>query len=294
MIVIKISGGIGNQLFQYAVARNLSIKHGVPFLLDLEWFERFPVRQYKLKNFNIEEHIGTKKEIWPLKKHGRRAGWRHCIQNFLYANDSLYKKEKFFHFDPAILEIKDNAYLDGNWQSEKYFYENRDTIRKDFTLKTTPSSYFIEVKKKIEQNKTSNETAVSLHIRRGDYASDPKVLASIGLCSIEYYQEAAKIIASKVSHPVFYIFSDDIEWVKNNLKLSFPTQYISHPEKDKDYEELFLMASCSHHIMANSSFSWWGAWLNPNNDKIIIAPKQWFKDTTRDTKDLLPEGWLRI
>jgi hypothetical protein len=177
------------------------------------------------------------------------------------------------------------VYLAGCWQSERYFKDIEDVIRREFTVKIKPDANNERTTALI-----NSVNAVSLHIRRDDYVTNQRH----GTCALAYYQQAVEIISRKVSSPYFFVFCDDILWAKENLKLKYPTVFISHNDAAKDFEDLRLMTQCSHHITANSTFSWWGAWLNKKYDKIVIAPGKWFNDEGINTKDLIPEGWIRI
>lgn len=287
MIIIKLIGGLGNQMFQYALGRKLSLVNKYPFKMDISWyvneeFGRDIKREYSLKHFNVVEDFAMEDE---LKKFAYK-------KKFLYKLIQKFKKEVLgisnISFVSKILKTRDNSYLDGFWQSEKYFADIKDVLLKDFSLKDGLSDMAEEIEK---QEAGSN--SVSLHVRRGDYVSDKKVSDSIGICSPDHYREAIKIIKGKVPSPTFFIYSDDIGWVKDNLKIDAPTVYVSRPEL-KDYEELVLMSKCKHNIIANSSFSWWGAWLNQNPEKVVIAPKQWFKNPNINTKDVIPDSWMKI
>lgn len=136
--------------------------------------------------------------------------------------------------------------------------------------------------------------AVSLHVRRGDYVSNLTINQFHGTCSLEYYNQAIAQIAKKVETPHFFVFSDDPEWVKSNLKIDYSITIVDHNNADKNYEDIRLMSLCKHHIIANSSFSWWGAWLCRNPNKIVIAPLKWFNDKSINTTDLIPDGWIKI
>jgi hypothetical protein len=176
--------------------------------------------------------------------------------------------------------------IDGYWQTENYLIDIKDTILNDFQLKLPLRNELKEIALKI-----SDSNSVSIHIRRGDYAQDKKTNAHHGTCSLEYYQEAIKLITEKIQNPIFYIFSDDIEWVKENLKINYPKY---HVEGNKGFEDMELMKNCKHNIIANSSFSWWAAWLNTNKEKIIIAPKNWLNNPKFDTSDVVPNSWIKI
>ncbi len=180
-------------------------------------------------------------------------------------------------------------YLQGYWQSEKYFKDIEKIIRDDFTFSEEPDY----------QNKQMADTikcceAVSLHVRRGDYVSNPVTTEYHGICSEDYYRRAVREVERYCKNPQFFVFSDDPSWAKENLETGYPTTIIDFNGSEKDYEDLRLMSLCQHHIIANSSFSWWGAWLSWNPQKIVIAPKKWFNRPEINTQDLIPESWIRI
>ena len=139
----------------------------------------------------------------------------------------------------------------------------------------------------------SQTNSVSLHIRRGDYVSNQKTNQTHGTCDLDYYQRCITEIEKEVENPYFFVFSDEIEWVKENLKINHPAEYVDQNTGDKSYEDMRLMSQCKHNVIANSSFSWWGAWLNSYPDKIVFAPKRWFASDKHNTKDLIPEGWKK-
>ena len=185
--------------------------------------------------------------------------------------------------------MPEGSYVRGFWQSELYFKSIEELIRKDFTFASEPTGSNKELAKAI-----ATQQAVSLHIRRGDYVNIQSTNEYHGTCSIEYYQKAIEYILSNLSDPVFYIFSDDLPWVKANLDVSAPHIFAEGNDATTNFEDLRLMSLCKHHIIANSSFSWWGAWLNPSKTKIVIAPKRWMNDPEFDSKDLIPKNWIRI
>lgn len=262
MIKITLKGGLGNQMFQYAYGRNLSIMRNTELKLDLTHLI-YPdkidtLREFKLNAFDICANIYK-----PIKRPLLKIFFSKIINKVL-------KKEQFF-------------------QSEKYFKNNENTIRKEIVLKKPLSTYSLEILNLI----LSKNNPVSLHIRRGDYVSNAKTNIHHGLCPIEYYEKSIEYIKLKINSPTFFIFSDDIHWAKDNLKSTSEMIFVSKPEIP-DYEELILMSKCSHHIIANSSFSWWGAWLNPNPSKIVVAPKKWLNNVNIDTTDICPSEWIRI
>lgn len=292
MVVTRLIGGLGNQMFQYAAARALSIKLDTELRLDISSFANYQLHQgFELQRiFDCSSEIASKKNICSI------LGWQSLpiVKRFLLRpNMADFRCKKFivephFQYWSGINNVEKNSYLDGYWQSEKYFIDAENQIRKDFAFKLPMQSENIELAKKISQVE-----AVSLHVRRGDYASNPQNVTTHGLCSIEYYQTAIAHIAEQVKIPHFFVFSDDIAWVKSHLKFDFPHQYVDHNQGKESYNDMRLMSLCKHNIIANSSFSWWGAWLNSNAEKIVIAPKQWFANKTI-TQDLIPENWVRL
>lgn len=294
MINVKLKGGLGNQMFQYAAARRLALRHGTELKLDLSWLSNSPAdatpRWYELDHFSIAAKIAS-----PLDVSGRselvRKSWlmRLFVKSALAESSYGVIQEPHFQFDPSVLDAPDNVYLDGYWQSEKYFLDVADTIRQDYVFK----------RKLDEQNVLLAESigkvqAVSVHVRRGDYANNPSVSALHGTCSSAYFKAAMEIVVQQTRDPHFFIFSDDIKWCRENINSSYPMTFADSNGPGDAHKDLRLMSLCRHHIIANSSFSWWGAWLNPRPDKIVIAPLRWFNDPNIDTSDLLPESWLRI
>ena len=290
MIIIRLMGGLGNQMFQYAFGRHLAEIHKCTLKLDLSFLlnkfqgANVTIRKYELYKLNIIENIANQNDI---NKFTRTTG----LINIISQKINPYKiiRETQFHFDENILKSGKNSYsIDGYWQSEKYFKNIENIIRNDFQIKAD----FKEKNKNLEEKIKSTES-VSIHIRRGDYVTNEVTNNFHGICSVDYYQNAIKQISQLVSYPVFYIFSDDIEWAKTNIVSDFSTYYVDN-DVDSNDEDLKLMSMCKHHIIANSSFSWWGAWLNPDLNKIVIAPSKWFNDTSLDTKDLYPDNWIKI
>ncbi len=284
MLIIKIIGGLGNQLFQYAYCRNVANYYGESFALDTSTFESYKLHNLHLNSLNIKERYATQNEVaMALNK-------RLSIIDYIkpYYRRS-YIKERTLNFDANMLKVPPNAYLDGYWQSEKYFKPIEHIIRREFMVKSNPDRDNLKMMAKILKSKSS----VCIHVRRGDYVSNQLTNQVHGTCSLEYYQEAVDYIGKKISEPHFYIFSDDPSWTKANLKFKYPTTFVTHNAK-AGHEDLRLMGLCQHFIIANSTFSWWGAWLSSNRSKIVVAPNQWYKTTDRPTDDLLPNSWVRL
>lgn len=293
MVIVKIVGGLGNQLFQYAAARRLSILHQTELKLDISAFEHYAWHAYSLRPFCIQEVFATPEEIQKVKGTSRK-GISRIVSSLNqrynpYFRSPVFEEADFGPFDPRISRTPRDIYLSGYWQSEKYFADIQDVIRREFAIRYEQDDQSQELAQMI-----ANTQSVSLHVRRGNYVSISQINSKHGTCSIEYYQECVKRIGQKLNSPHLFVFSDDPSWVKANLRLEYPTTYVVHNDASRDYEDLRLMSMCQHQIIANSTFSWWGAWLNPNPGKIVLAPKRWFVDSTIDTRDLFPNDWIRI
>lgn len=289
-ILVQIIGGLGNQMFQYAAGRALSLRLSVPFRLDVSGFSGYGLHHgFELPRvFECEAEIATEMEIrdclgWRSSRLARKILMR---PRFAILHGTRLVVEPYFQYWPGIREVSHNAYLVGYWQSQKYFSEVAETIRADFTFRHPLSSQNAELAGKIAQT-----MAVSLHVRRGDYVSDPKTKAAHGLCSIDYYRAAVQHMAERIERPEFFIFSDDIAWARANLEIDFPCWYVDHNQGGESYNDMRLMSLCRHHIIANSSFSWWGAWLNPNPEKTVLAPRKWFANDN-NVADLFLADWV--
>ncbi|MDP2705012.1 MAG: alpha-1,2-fucosyltransferase [Patescibacteria group bacterium] len=289
MIIVNLIGGLGNQLFQYAVGKRVALVNQTELKLDISGFETYKLHAYSLQHFNIVEQIATSKEVAWFKKYQKKKGRIWFLYNRLIANDAIYIQERGFPLNQKVMDLKSPAYLDGYWQTEKYFKQIEDIIRKEFTVKDELTGRNKEVAEEIK--KTSS---VSLHVRRADYVTNARTNEHHGTCDSAYYNKAVSIIAEKVETPHFFVFSDDMDWAKKNIILNYPITYVDHNSAATNYEDLRLMSLCKHNIIANSSFSWWGAWLNNNPQKTIIAPQRWFLTDKMDTRDLIPNTWIKI
>lgn len=299
MIITRLSGGLGNQLFQYALGRALSLKNNDTLVLDTSFFDREiePDRQYQINNFNIRASVATANDFKkigipnPTKRDFSSRSMRTLYrtgQSFLPLKDRTMVIEPNFSFIPEVLAIDHSCYLSGNWQSEKYFSDSATVIRKDLTLKhplTDEAHYWVQTATECD--------SVSLHIRRGDYVTNQKTSRLHGVCSLEYYARAVEILRQEVPTMQLFVFSDDIVWAKQNLIFPYPIHFVSSTTIP-DHEELIIMSTCKHHIIANSSFSWWGAWLDSKKEKRVIAPRMWFLKGSIPTGDLIPETWSTI
>lgn len=284
MIITRIIGGLGNQMFQYALARSLAARQGEEPFLDVTGFDSYKLHSYGLNQLRVVERLATAKML-------ARSPFRNWRPSFIFRR--LHAKPRYrvvsessFAFDERVPRLRGDLYLDGYWQSEKYFAEIRDVLLREFQPKEIGAKA-LGYKEAI----LAADNPVSVHVRRGDYVSNPRTNQVHGTCSPDYYRQAVAAVSEKAPRPHFFIFSDDSAWVKQNIVLGETVTYV---EDNKNFEDLHLMSLCHHNVIANSSFSWWGAWLNDHADKIIVAPKKWFANENMDTRDLIPETWTRI
>ncbi len=284
VIIVQLKGGLGNQLFQYAAGRRLSSTLGVPLKLDISFYKRHKQRVYELDEFCIEAGIATPWEV---------ARWRgpRLLTRITQPLGLLPRlvMEKSFAFEPDILLLQDDRYLEGYWQSYRYFTDVAPEIRRELVVRTPPS----DADQKLLDRMAMCDS-VCLHVRRGDYASNPIAQQFHGLCTSEYYRTALEAITAQVRAPELFVFSDDMPWVKHYLRFELPTTHVEHHGVDSAPLELRLMAGCRHFVIANSSLSWWAAWLSANENPIVYAPRRWFADPAIDTPELTPPAWQRI
>lgn len=254
MIISRLQGGLGNQMFQWAYGRSLELKYNKKLYLETSSYAN-PFRSYSMNKFpNMNSEL-----------------FRPCNVKCIEIADSHFYNE-------IDLDIKSNYFLNGYWQSEEYFKEYQDVIRKELA----PSDEILE---KLKKTPLLDTNTISIHIRRTDYVTSNGFHP---VQSLEYYEEAIKIIGN---YDYLFVFSDDIQWCKNNLTFN----NIIFMEGFTDVEDLWLMSLCNHNIIANSSFSWWAAWLNNNPDKKVVAPNNWFgSQVNLNTSDILPKEWIKI
>ncbi len=289
MIIVQLTGGLGNQLFQYAMGRSLSVRLNTEFKIDKSFFKDYEWHDYSLDPFNLKCGEADADEIDIILK--RRAVKTERIITKLTGRLTGVITENSLLYDPKYKKITSPAYLKGYWQCAKYFDDTESVIRQDLQIKIPPSLENSGILKRI-----SETNSVSLHIRRGNYVNVAEVNSVHGTCSMDYYQEALRYIKQRVANPVFYVFSDDIAWAKANLTGNDNFVFIDVNDAAHDYEDLRLMQHCKHHIIANSTFSWWGAWLNTSSEKIVIAPSKWFADEEKNktASAIIPDNWVRF
>lgn len=294
MIITKIHGGLGNQMFQYATGFAVANRLKVPLSLDISYYVESNFRAFQLNQYNIHAHIATEEEIRRLHSKPQK------ILDIFRKQERIIREQtpwfelrragidkKDFSFDERVLHARDNTYLDGYWASERYFTDVADKLLVEFSLRKTFSQPAADMARVIG----NSETPISVHIRRGDYVSDSKSIAMHGALPMDYYARAMESMERQVPNARYFVFSDDINWVQKNFPSRPGTEFVPGPPRISDMESMRLLSLCKHHIIANSSFSWWGAWLCTNPGKIVIAPQQWALDPTRDTSNIVPEGW---
>ncbi len=294
MIISKLLGGLGNQMFQYAAGYALSRKLDLPYRIDITLLKKYNNHNgYQLDEiFDSKFEVANNLEIWKVLK----------LRSLSIINEPVEKvnpyvfntKEKVFreyshNFNYNINQICDTCYLSGYWQTTKYFENVKDEIRKIFTFK-----HELKELNKTHELEILQTNSICLHVRRGDYISNLSALKFHGICSLEYYKKAIQYIYEKVENPFFFIFSDDVEFIKNNFSELKNFKIIDNNQGRKSYIDLRLMALCKHHIIANSTFSWWGAWLAKKENQIVVTPKTWFEGSQEVMNDIYCDNWVKL
>lgn len=306
MIILKMWGGLGNQMFIYALYRSMCHK-GIEAKIDMSWFNYYNAHNgYELSNlFGVKIIEATEEEVkrYAIVKPGKVNG---LLRKTIYRNSQiLLGGHDAITYHPEVFKMTEK-YLAGYWQSENYFIDIKDSIRKEFEfpldLRLKDNQFFSLVRAIKE-----NANTVSIHVRRGDYISDNKSngftqliekafgeTISLGnVCDREYYEKAIKYINNAIERPHYYIFSNDMDWCKENIPISSTDMTFIEVNKGvNSFWDMYLMSQCRHNIIANSSFSWWGAWLNSNIGKIVVAPDRWFQDGY--IGDIIPTGWVTL
>lgn len=289
MLIIRVTGGLGNQMFQYAFYKMLLDIGKDEVKLDTFAFKDYSLHNgYELENiFNINPNKANQDEINKLKKENNIL--LKLLYKFKRNKNCIIRNELIF--DESMLNLK-NKYLQGYWQSEKYFLNVKNEILKDFKFKS-----FDDIKNINLMNIIKKNNSTSIHIRRGDYLNQENRKFYGGICNDNYYLSAINLIKKKVDRPLFIVFSNDIEWCKKFFNNKFKDDkfiYVDWNKGENSYKDMQLMSICDNNIIANSSFSWWGAWLNAKDEKIVIAPSKWMNFKQNDINDIIPSGWLKI
>ncbi len=274
-IKLKLTGGLGNQMFQFAAGYSIAKRKSVDLNLDLSWYNRRNIHNgFELKNvFDIYKKVNFLNNPFSFKQ-------------FISKIDFTYKiyDEPHFHYTQEILNVPNHCFLRGYWQSEEYFEQFTDEIKKIFNFDVDLNDENIRLVDDIFDNKS-----VSLHIRRGDFLLKRNVNHNVDLTS--YYSNAINEVSRNFDKPKFFIFTDDPDWVSKNFSTNSNFKVVDKNTNAHSFLDMYLMSLCNANIVANSSFSWWGAWLNKNKDKVIFAPKKWFNDKSIKTNNLFPDTW---
>ncbi|TKC02910.1 alpha-1,2-fucosyltransferase [Pedobacter frigoris] len=285
MKIVRFLGGLGNQMFQYAFYKALQ-KRFPNVKADLQGFHDYGLHNgFELEDIfdiHVSEASLFKSKLYQVQ----HKKWIYRkLRRIMNLKKAYQEESNLFGFDPQVLTNPKPAYYWGYWQNIAYFQDISKALKTDFEFKNP-----LDDKNQQALNRIQNSNSVSIHIRRGDYLTDPLLG---GLCSLKYYQSAIAYIQSKVDSPRYFIFSNDIAWCQENLKIT-NCEFISWNNNSSSYIDMQLMSQCKHNIIANSSFSWWGAWLNQNQNNIVICPKKWVNDVNLDTSGLIPQTWLSI
>lgn len=298
MIIVKLQGGLGNQMFQYALGRHLALRHqtklklDTSFLLDRTPRENFVYRDYDLDIFQLQVEFATPEEVAmfvPQPIYGRINKLRRCFfgphPRGQYVVDSLSTDVE------AVFRLPDNVYLDGYWQDEGYFRGIRHIIERDFALRPN----LLDQCARVLLRNIEDCVSVCINIRRCDFVNNPVMSQTHGFVGLDYIDNAVRAISEYVSAPHFFVFSDDMEWCLANLRLDYPTTFVGHEYAQPKFGPYFeLMRACKHFIIPNSTFGWWAAWLSDSPDKLVVAPNRWYAmQELSNVTPALPQ-WTRL
>lgn len=277
---------MANQLFQYAAGYALSLKNDVPLKLDLSYFSEVNTdtkRVFELNKFPIDYQLATKEEIAQIFKFRKLD---YLWNKFLPVSQKRFYGEKGPGFYKNFFELGDNVYLRGYFQSEKYFVDYKQKILDQFSFKMERANHLQLALEKIQVSLT-----ISLHVRLGDYLQ-PSANSIMEPFDLAYYKRAIDFMQMQLNKPRFLVFSDQIEMAKKLLDIDADLLFVDASLSKNAYEDFYLMQQCQHHIITNSTFSWWAAYLNQQAHKKIVAPQKWYKKHFGDATDLYPENWV--
>lgn len=294
-IVSELTGGLGNQLFQYATGFAAAARVEAEFRLDTSHYvgaaERMPFRPYRLDRLNISAAPASAWDMLRVKlatrvrptspRHVRVAGTA-----LAFVPKIAVMTDAATGYDPRLVALKRDTLLRGCWQSERFFREYRAKLLDEFTFTSPPRGLNAQLVERITSGR-----AIGVHFRRTDYLTSDTTLQP---CSLDYYARALAWMADRIGDATYFIFSDDPEWVRRNASLPPNSVFITHNHGVDDAEDLRLMMACDHFIIANSSFSWWGAWLSHASGKHVVAPRTWFAQGDGNETDLVPAAWVRL
>lgn len=292
MIVTRMDGGLGNQMFQYAFGLYLAHRHQSRLVLDLGSFQSGPQHGYMLDRFQITARPLSESLNQKVPKRYRSPSSNELttwLPDWLNSGVLRRIKERPFGFDEKYLKSCDNSYLVGYWQSEKFFPGMRGELLKQFT----PTKRLCDESSRVIESMQSSPS-VSLHIRRGDYINNPATAGIYEQVSLGYYRTCVERFAQQHDGAQVYVFSNDLDWCRRELQLRLPTRYIDHTDQQHAYEDLVMMSHACCNVIANSTFSWWAAYLNDRPDQMTFAPTRWFRPGTLDGTHLYRSTWQQI
>ncbi|MEM6883625.1 MAG: alpha-1,2-fucosyltransferase [Verrucomicrobiota bacterium] len=301
MIISHLMGGLGNQMFEYAAGLAIAHKHRTILKLDTSFYHQHEVddRHYSLNCLNINELFATSNEVWKfnggitrmekIARYACKAAGLHQWANQLTPTGSAHYQPTWEYY-PEFEEITDNSWLHGNYQSEKFFRSISGILRHHFTFRYPATERVLAMQESIKQ-----APSVAIHFRRGDYVTNENFARGIGVLDFGYYNNAIRKLKSLLpAETRYYLFSDNIQDIKREYTPDVPHEFVDIFDEHNYYDKIRLMSSCDHNIIANSTFSWWAAWLNSNPKKIVIAPLQWYADNHHSSEDLIPQSWERL
>jgi len=290
MIIVQIRSGLGNQMFQYAFARNLALRNKTTLKLDLGFYRSYALRRYELDDLSIaaKELSWAERGMLRVARSQRFPALR-ALAEYMHGGGSIIAlTDRQEGFDDAAYAQHGNIYLQGFWQSWRYFSEIRPLLLREFDVSLPCDSRNTEMMGRIRES-----NSVCIHVRRGDYVKNPETATVFGACPVEYYRAAAAQLRERVVNPEFFVFSDDLEWAKEHLGDHGNFVYVGLNHGQPPACDLRLMRACRHFIISNSTFGWWAAWLSEGPGKVVLSPQSWYK-TNWTTRDLLPPDWITL
>ncbi|MDB5799547.1 MAG: hypothetical protein JWL63_486 [Rhodocyclales bacterium] len=289
-VVVALKGGLGNQIFEYAAGMSLSRRLGVLLCLDVSAYEDPRERHFALAPFELPEPV-VKRDLhrWGRGSLVDRIYRRLARQLGLQRCGLPVFSERSYGYDQRFELVRNAVLLDGYFQSPRYFHDIADEVRARFA---DPRALSVASQQMLDLIRSTD--AICVHVRRGDYVTNPAANRVHGLCEMSYYTEGLAIAGEGLLAPHCFIFSNDADWVRENMHLQYPVTVVDINGEDAAHEDLWLMSACRSFVIANSSLSWWGAWLGRHPAKRVVAPLQWFKGLEMDTSSLIPADWIRI
>lgn len=303
MIITALRGGLGNQMFAYAAGLALAEQRRTVLKLDVSWFRHYAEfeahNRYALSCFNITEQFATDEEILrvrgrALSRTERWSVWAarrlrfHRYADALSTRASFHRQPGFAHYD-EFAHVPDGTYIDGTWQSERFFAPIANLLRLHFSFRYPAPESVRETGAQIRRG-----PSVAVHFRRGDYVTNPAFRDEIGVVGFDYYERALELMYARHPGVTAYVFSDDIDAIERQFRPRGPHHFVRATQPWHSYDKIRLMSMCDHAIISNSTFAWWAAWLNPSPRKLVVAPDPWLAGKPQDSRDVVPDGWIRL